>query len=244
MNQQEIRKWHNFVPMVLCYSSILQRRFQGRRRCRIVRSLLSCIWGYLVSMQKDLVFLHLFPVGCSVWAPPPPLFPPLFTTDSTNFLKCLSNFLSSWLANRQWLFKKASPGGGGTHILVQRSSVARVSIGSSGKQIFAQRKHVLEIKSITYLSGVSSLKVRSILAFNFCFDQLFSQLFLRSGSFLSWNNSLNSFNSSSLRFPTVKCACVWLARSMPKTRASTSVACALDDEIIFVGYFLKTKQKN
>ena len=69
MNQQEMRmKWHNFVPMVLCYSSILQRRFHGRRRCRNVRSLLSCIWGYLVSMQKDLVFLHLFPVGCPVRA--------------------------------------------------------------------------------------------------------------------------------------------------------------------------------
>ena len=23
MNHQEIRKWHNFVPMVLCYSSAL-----------------------------------------------------------------------------------------------------------------------------------------------------------------------------------------------------------------------------
>ena len=68
MNQQEIRKWHNFVPMVLCYSSILQRRFHGRGRCRIVRSLLSCIWGYLVSTQKDLVSLHLLPVGCPVQA--------------------------------------------------------------------------------------------------------------------------------------------------------------------------------
>ena len=62
MKQQEMRmKWHNFVPMVLCYSSIFQRRFHGRRRCRIVRSLLSCIWGYLVSMQKDLIFLHQEP---------------------------------------------------------------------------------------------------------------------------------------------------------------------------------------
>ena len=69
MNQQEMRmKWHNFVPMVLCYSSIFQRRFHGRRRCRIVRSLLSCIWGYLVLMQKDLVLLHLFAVGCPVRA--------------------------------------------------------------------------------------------------------------------------------------------------------------------------------
>ena len=179
-------------------------------------------------------------------SPPPPLFPPLFTTDSTQQISWSAfqiSFHPDWRIDNGFL-KRPVRGGGGTHILVQRSSVARVSIGSSGKQIFAQRKHVLEIKSITYLSGVSSLKVRSILAFNFCFDQLFSQLFLRSGSFLSWNNSLNSFNSSSLRFPTVKCACVWLARSMPKTRASTSVACALDDEIIFVGYFLKTKQKN
>ena len=72
----------------------------------------------------------------------------------------------------------SSPILGGTQILVQRSSVARASIGSSGKRIFAQRKHVLEIKSITYLSGVSSLissGIRSILGFHFCFDQLLSQ---------------------------------------------------------------------
>ena len=35
------------------------------------------------------------PISCSV--------PP---TDSTNYRKCVSNFLLSWLANRQWLFNR------------------------------------------------------------------------------------------------------------------------------------------
>ena len=46
--------------------------------------------------------------------------------DSTNYRKCVSNCLSSWLANRQWFFSKASHGaysnpGGGPRLFFRRA---------------------------------------------------------------------------------------------------------------------------
>ena len=75
----------------------------------------------------------------------------------------------------------------GTLILIQRSSVVRAKQHWE-TDLCAEKTRFGKKGLITYLSGVSSLissGIRSILGFNFCFGQLFSQLFLRSGSFLS-----------------------------------------------------------
>ena len=44
MNQQEIRKWHNFVPMVLCYSSVFSPGVESERTLGMSLSIIEALY--------------------------------------------------------------------------------------------------------------------------------------------------------------------------------------------------------
>ena len=81
--------------------------------------------------------------------------------DSTNYRKWVSNFLSSWLANRQWLFQKANHGAysnPGTQVEAQGCFTERLN--QSWVSSVAQANHRINIYYASIDKVLSEFELR------------------------------------------------------------------------------------